>query len=94
MLSNLFTGAAQDLRRHGWTQPNAERPQLFYHPEFGTHDFFKACYLDCNIKSIRRRRRLISTACWIGIGLLLWGALLLIFTAVLGVCYELPRITT
>jgi hypothetical protein len=56
MLESLFVGAARDLRKHGWTQPSGDNALLFHHPEFGTHEFFKACYIQTNAERIRRRQ--------------------------------------
>jgi hypothetical protein len=55
MLEYLFTGAVRDLRKQGWTQPSGDNPLLFCHPEFGTHEFFNACYIQCNAARYRRR---------------------------------------
>ena len=84
MLKNLFIGAARDLRAEGWIQPNTDKPMLFHHPEFGTHDFFKACYIQCNAIQIRRRKRLIAVGCYVVGAFILCGAALLIYTAILG----------
>jgi hypothetical protein len=59
MLENLFIDAAKDLRKHGWTQPSGDTPLLFYHPEFGAHEFFKACYIYSNADRIKQRRKLM-----------------------------------
>ncbi len=55
MLENLFVSAARDLRAQGWTQPSGGNPKMFSHPEFGTHEFFKACHVQCNAARYRRR---------------------------------------
>lgn len=55
MLENLFIYAARDLRGRGWTQADGDNAALFYHPDFGTHEFFKACDIQCNAASYRRR---------------------------------------
>lgn len=60
MIENLIIGAARDLIAHGWIQPDITRARLFYHPEFGTHDLFRACYIQCSVEKIRRRRKLIA----------------------------------
>jgi len=78
MLENLFVGAARDLRKHGWTQPSGDNALLFYHPEFGTHEFFKACYIQTNAGRIRRRRRNQAIALLIGYGTLLSGAVVFV----------------
>lgn len=76
MLENLFTGAARDLRNNGWTQPAGDNALLFYHSEFGTHEFFKACYIHCNAERIRRHRKYRSTAMFVGVVLLLSAAVI------------------
>lgn len=55
MLEYLFIGATRDLRERGWTQSLGENPLLFSHPEFGTFEFFNACYIQRNADKVRRR---------------------------------------
>lgn len=61
MIENLFIGAAKDLIAHGWIQPDITRATIFHHPEFGTHDLFAACYIQCRVEKIRRRRWWLAT---------------------------------
>lgn len=53
MLDGLFIEATRSLRDNGWRQQ--EDPTLFWHPEFGAHEFFKACYIERRAGRIRRR---------------------------------------
>ncbi len=55
MLEYLFIGATRDLKERGWTQSLGENPLLFSHPEFGTFEFFNACYIQHNADKVRRR---------------------------------------
>lgn len=82
MLENLFLAAARDLRKNGWTQPRGDNALLFYHPEFGLHEFFKACHIQSNADQIRRRRRRVTVAVYVTLAALcvLAGAGLTIFT--------------
>jgi hypothetical protein len=60
MIEGIFIIATRELRNSGWHQ--RDNPELFWHPEFGAHDLFKACYIQCNAKKIRCRRRLMTVA--------------------------------
>lgn len=55
MLKNLRYEAARSLRNSGWYQQ--ADPTLFWHPKFGAHEFFKACYIQAiDARTLRRRR--------------------------------------
>lgn len=63
MLEDLFIAAARSLRNNGWRQQ--DDPMLFWHPEFGAHEFFKACYIQCNVERVRRHKRLKTIAVYL-----------------------------
>lgn len=84
MLEPLFISAVRDLKAQGWTHPSGDNPLLFSHPEFGRHEFFNACYIQCNADKVRRRlwwaARLRPAAYnLLGIGLSLYVLYLLLY---------------
>jgi hypothetical protein len=70
--NRVFTRVSKELLEKGWTQPNEDDPELFTHPELGTHNIFKAAFVQRDAEVERNRRAmfkaLFALGCLLAIG--------------------------
>jgi hypothetical protein len=70
--SRVFARVSKELLEKGWTQTNPDDPELFHHPELGTHNIFKAAFVQRDAEVERGRRAmfkaLLALCCLLAIG--------------------------
>lgn len=70
--SRVFTRLSKELQEHGWLPVEGDDPELFHHPELGTHNIFKAAFVQRDYE-LEMGRRMIGKALLVLLGLLAIG---------------------
>jgi len=58
--NRVFTRVSKELLEKGWTQTDPDDPELFHHSELGTHNVFKAAFVQRDAEVERGRRAMFK----------------------------------
>lgn len=82
--SRVFARLSKELQECGWLPVKGDDPELFHHPELGTHNIFKAAFVQRDYET-EMGRRMIGKALLVLLGLLATGHAIGYILFILGV---------